>query len=112
MNGVRATKSSLQACGVRFRVRRGRWSDLEVVQMTINILKNFIFSKKNTQFFRFCIPHFQNIRFFFVCGVKELFFQFGWGRDEFLGEVQAQSSRREASTQSMLDFLDTFSNTN
>ena len=74
--------------------------------------EKFHFFKKKHPIFQILYPTFSKFKGFFVCGVKVLFFQFGWGRDEFLGEVQAQSSRREASTQSMLDFLDTFSNTN
>ena len=46
---------------------------------------------------------------FFIHGIKVLLIDSGLGRDQFLGEAQAQSVRRSAYTWSIVDRLDTFS---
>ena len=51
-----------------------------------------------------------NITSFFTHGVKVLHFETGLGWDHFFGGALAQSSRREASTWTLLDRLDIFSN--
>ena len=57
-------------------------------------------------------PRFKNITSFFIRVVKVLFFELGLVWRHFLGEVPAQSGRREASTEPFFDRLDTFSITN
>jgi hypothetical protein len=49
---------------------------------------------------------------FCICGVKVLLIDPGLGWNDFWGAIKSQSDRREASTLSILDFLDTFSVTN
>ena len=73
------------------------------------ILKKCKIAKKSTQIFRIFAPRCVKYDEFFIHGIKVLLIDSGLGRDEFLGEAQAQITRREASTQSILDFLDTFS---